>query len=212
MANELVSAITEEVVKTDQEDGLNPKVTEPENQEKKAEGETPAKPEPKPEEPEWAIKKIGKLTAEKYGWKEKYFAEKAKNQSLTQKPIVPNPLEFTDDYGKLDRVKYNLSMETWHNDMVNFNNNQNQAIQEKEEVDQEKQENNIRLQNQAVELSKRYTDYFDVTDKKIFTEESIDSISTFDDSGELLYYLGKSEDKIERKSHFKRSDSNHSGG
>jgi hypothetical protein len=185
----------EETVNTEeiQEDGSDPKVTEPENQEKKEEGETPAKPESKPEEPDWYVKKIGKLTKEKYVYKEKYLAVKAKNQNVAQKPVAPNPVEYTDQYGNVKTVEWNLAMETWHNEMVNYNNYQVKTKQEEEESKKEVEENKYRFQMQSAELTQKYPDFPQVVAKEVYSPKLIEALYEQENSGELTYYLGKNE-------------------
>jgi hypothetical protein len=173
-------------------------VTEPENQENEVE-ETTESEKPKSEElPKGVQKRIAKLTAEKYALKEKLRQEKAKNQDLTKEPEPPEPTQFMDQYGNLNKVKYKEAVDGYYEARRNVEQYRQESVVEEQYSKEEQLENQKRFLEESAKLMNLYPDYYQAINQNIWTPTLAQYLYSVDNGAKLAYYLGKNETEAKR--------------
>ena len=151
-------------------------------------------------------KKIDKVTAKMYNYKERAeIAEaKLKEVSPADKPRRPNPKDFIDEYDQVNYDKYNQAVEQYEDARDNWKETQksHESYQKsiEEEIEAEKRENIQRYKEQIMELKNTVPNIVEIVSKEIFSPNLAEAIYASEESGKLALYLGQNESEAIRLS------------
>ena len=198
-------------------DGQEPEVVKTEGTQEVTETkvESEVKPEvkveedlkPKPGDPEWYVKKFGKMTAKLYGKEaenQKLRDELKKYKTEQTAPKAPVPNSYINAYGEIDNDAYQKAMGDFVDKHTEYKRSKDEVAELENQFQVRLQERVDVFNNQVAELRKSIPDIDQVISKPVWKNvlgTPLEyAIYESDESARVADYLGRNEAEIIRLS------------
>lgn len=147
-------------------------------------------PKPETEYTKNVVKRINKITKEKYALLDENARLKAQIGDGKQ-PDAPNPVDYTDQYGGMDYSKWNADMQKYQADYYAYQKG-------KETQAPEIQDDVTRFNDDGTAIAESNPDFWDVVSQPIYEQTLTKVLYDSEKSAELTYFLGKNRGELVR--------------